>query len=130
VIGLAREWPDAGIKMYAEYAFNGEKDPGVLQWLADETGPGGHNTVVAVRISHMASSGISLNLLWQHCWSDGSGLISPLLEVSPAALTTIQLGPSFLYGADGSETANNRQVPGGKRLELVLLVKVHDSYQQ
>ena len=129
VLGLSREWTDAHIKMFAEYAFNGERDPGI-SWLSDEAGPGGHNTVLALRFKDMASSGISLNMLWQHNWSDGSGLISPLFEVSPVALTTIQLGPVFLYGADGSETANNRQVPGGKRVELLLLVKVSDSYRQ
>ncbi len=128
-IGLSREWSDAHVKLSAEYAFNGERDPGT-SWLLDETGPGGHNTVVAVRVANMASSGITLNTMWQHNWSDGSGLVSPLFEVSPVPLTTIQLGPVFVYGADGSETANNRQVPGGKRIELLLLVKVSDSYQQ
>ena len=77
-----------------------------------------------------ASSDITLNVLWQHNWSDGSGLVSPFFEVSPVPLTTIQLGPVFVYGDDGSETMNNRLVPGGKRLELLLLVKVSDSYTQ
>jgi hypothetical protein len=78
----------------------------------------------------MASSGISLNMLWQHNWSDGSGLVSPFFEVSPVPLTTIQLGPVFVYGPDGSETLGNRIVPGGKRVELLLLVKVSESYRQ
>ncbi len=129
VIALSREWTDAHVKVTTEYAFNGERDAGI-SWLADETGPGGHNTVLALRVANMASSGITLNALWQHCWSDGSGLISPLLEVSPVPLTTLEFGPVFLYGDDGSETANNRQVPGSKRLELLLLVKVSDSYRQ
>jgi hypothetical protein len=128
-IGLSREWTDAHIKLYAEYAFNGERDPGT-SWLADETGPGGHNTAVVARFADMASSGVTLNLLWQHNWSDGSGLVSPFLEISPVPFTTIQLGPVFVYGQDGSETMNNRLVPGGKRAELLVLVKVSDSYRQ
>jgi hypothetical protein len=109
VLGLSREWTDARIRLYAEYAYNGERDPGT-SWLSDESGPGGHNSAVVFRFSNMASSGISLNMLWQHNWSDGSGLVSPFLEVSPVPLTTIQLGPVFVYGPDGSETLANRQI--------------------
>jgi hypothetical protein len=129
VLGFSREWPDARIRLYAEYAYNGERDPGT-SWLTDESGPGGHNSVVVLRFANMASSGISLNMLWQHNWSDGSGLVSPFFEVSPVPLTTIQLGPVFVYGPDGSETLANRIVPGGKRVELLLLVKVSESYRQ
>lgn len=129
VLGLAREWQDPHIRLYLEYAFNGERDPGV-SWLADVTGPGGHNSVVALRFFNLGSSDISLNALWQHNWSDGSGLISPLFGVSPAPLTTIQFGPAFVYGPSSSEVLANRLVPGNKRLELLLLVKVSDSYRQ
>ena len=129
VLGIAREWQDPRIKISAEYAYNGERDPGI-SWLADETGPGGHNTVLALRFSNMASSAVTLNAIWQHNWSDGSGLISPLFELSPAALTTIQFGPVFVYGPSTSEVLSNRLVPGNKRLELLLLVKVSDSYRQ
>jgi hypothetical protein len=132
VIGVAREWVDARFKMYAEYAFNGERDvntpaPG---WLLDAPGPGGHNSAVALRFANLGESAISLNVLWQQNWSDGSGLICSFFEVSPVALTTIQLGPVFLYGTDNSEVQNNRLVPGGKKLELLLLVKISDSYRQ
>jgi hypothetical protein len=130
VLGLSREWSDLHLKLYAEYAFNGEKDAGAVPWLDDESGPGGHNSAIVVRYANIQSSGITLNLLWQHNWSDGSGLVSPFLEVSPVPLTTIQFGPVFIYGADGSEVMNNRLVPGGKRAELLLLVKVSDSYSQ
>ena len=129
VLGLAREWMDPHIRLYVEYAYNGERDPGV-SWLADETGPGGHNSVLALRFFNLGTSDISLNALWQHNWSDGSGLISPLFGVSPAPLTTIQFGPVFVYGPDSSEVIANRLVPGNKRLELLLLVKVSDSYRQ
>ena len=129
VLGLSREWTDARIKLYFEYAFNGERDPGI-SWLADNSGPGGHNTAAVVRFANLGESGISLNVLWQHNWSDASGLISPLLEVSPVPLTTIQFGPVLVYGPDGSETMSNRIVPGGKRLEMLLLVKVSTSYRQ
>jgi hypothetical protein len=128
MLGLSREWADVGLKVSAEYAYNGERDPGI-SWLPDETGPGGHNSILAIRFNNMGSSGVSLNTIWQHCWSDGSGLISPLFEVDPVPLTSIQLGPVFCYGSNGSETANNRQVPGSKMVELVLLVKVTDSFR-
>jgi hypothetical protein len=131
LLGLIRNWVDAGIKVTAEYAYNGERDAGqAVPWLLDETGPGGHNSVLAFQYSNFASSGITLNLVWQHCWSDGSGLISPLFQISPAPLTSIQFGPVWLYGNYGSETWNNRQVPGSKRLELVLLVKLSDNFTQ
>jgi hypothetical protein len=129
VLGISRDWPDARIRLYAEYAYNGERAPGT-SWLADETGPGGHNSAVVLRFANMASSGISVNLLWQHNWSDGSGLVSPFFEISPFPLTTIQLGPVFLYGPDPSEVLINRLVPGSRRAELLLLVKVSDSYRQ
>ncbi len=125
----SREWRTPRIKISAEYAYNGERDPGI-SWLDDETGPGGHNTVLALRFSNMASSAVTLNAIWQHNWSDGSGLISPLVELSPAALTTIQFGPVFVYGPSTSEVLGNRLVPGNRRLELLLLVKVSDSYRQ
>lgn len=129
MLGLSREWADAGIKAYVEYAYNGERDPGI-SWLVDETGPGGHNTVLGARLANLASTGIAVNVLWQHCWSDGSGLISPLFEISPVPLTTLQFGPVFAYGPAGSETVNNRLVPGGKQAELLLLVRIGDSYSQ
>jgi hypothetical protein len=131
VVGLSHEWADSHIKVYGEYAFNSERDPGTaLSWLRDETGPGGHNSAIVLRFSNMGSTGISLNLLWQHNWSDGSGLVSPFFEVSPVPLTTIQLGPVFLYGPDASEVLANRLVPGNKRLELLLLVKISDNFHQ
>jgi hypothetical protein len=142
VVGLAREWVDARIKMYAEYAYNGERDAGTVPkipgnnsppywWLLDSSGPGGHNSAVALRFSNLGGSDISLNMLWQQNWSDGSGLISSFLEVSPVPLTTIQLGPVFVYGpGNQGEVFRNRLVPGGKQLELLLLVKISDSYRQ
>ena len=130
VLGISREWTDAHIRLYVEYAFNGEKDAGLAPWLADSSGPGGSTTAAVVRFANIASSGITLNMLWQHSWSDGSGLVSPFFEMSPVPLTSIQLGPVFVYGANGSETMNNRLVPGGKRLELLLLVRVSESYTQ
>jgi hypothetical protein len=132
VVGVAREWVDLRIKMYAEYAYNGERDAGMPpgEWLKDETGPGGHNSAVGLRFSNLGSTDINLNTLWQHNWSDGSGLISVFLEVSPVALTTVQLGPVFVYGPDNSEVLNNRLVPGGQRLEILLLVKISANYRQ
>jgi hypothetical protein len=130
-IGLFREWTDPHIRLYAEYGYNGEKDPSThLPWLQDNTGPAGHNSVLALRFSSLFSSNLSLNALWQQNWSDGSGLISAFFEVSPVALTTIQLGPVFVYGDPTAEVPSNRLVPGGKSLELVLLVKVSDSFRQ
>ena len=139
VISLFREWTDPHIRIYAEYGYNGERDPHLdpfgqrdpnTTWLQDNTGPGGHNSVLALRFSNLFSTYISLNALWQQNWSDGTGLASVFLEVSPVALTTIQLGPVVVYGAEAGEVPSNRLVPGGKRLELVLLVKVSDSFRQ
>jgi hypothetical protein len=133
VVGLAREWIDARIKLYAEYAYNGERDVGTLSpgWLLDESGPGGHNSAVALRFANLGGSDVSLNMLWQQNWSDGSGLISSFLEVSPVPLTTIQLGPVFVYGpGNKGEVFGNRLVPGAKQLELLLLVKVSANYRQ
>lgn len=132
VIGLSREWTDAHIKLYAEYAYNGERDPGT-NWLPrqDQTGPGGHNSAIALRFSNLgASGGLTFNLLWQQNWSDGSGLIGPFLQLSPVALTTIQIGLPFVYGPDNGEVLNNRLTPGSKRLELLFLVKLNASFQQ
>jgi hypothetical protein len=138
-VGLFREWQDPHIRLYAEYGYNAERDPHLLPngdkdlsttWLDDETGPGGHNSVVALRFSNLMSTDISLNALWQHNWSDGSGLLSAFMEVSPVPLTTIQLGPVFLYGPKNGEVAGNRLVPGSKRLEFLVLVKVSDSFRQ
>jgi hypothetical protein len=129
VAGLSREWTDARIKLYGEYAFNGERDPG-SSWLDDATGPAGHNSAIVLRFGNVFGSDFSLNALWQNNWSDGSGLVSGLLEFSPARLATLQMGPVFLYGPDNSEVINNRLVPGGKRLEFLILVKVSTTYRQ
>jgi len=132
VVGLAREWVEARIKLYVEYAYNGERDAGDPSpgWLQDESGPGGHNSAVALRFANLGLSDISLSALWQHNWSDGSGLVSSFFEVSPVPLTTIQLGPLFVYGPENGEVPRNRLVPGGKKLELLLLVKVSANYRQ
>jgi hypothetical protein len=129
VAGLSREWPDARIKFYGEYAFNGERDAGV-SWVPDATGPGGHNSAMVLRFGNVLGSSISLNALWQQNWSDGSGLVSTLLEFSPARLATLQLGPVLVYGPDNSEVINNRLVPGNKRLEFLVLLKVGSTYRQ
>jgi hypothetical protein len=129
VFGLSREWTDLNIKLYAEYAYNGERAPGT-SWLPDETGPGGHNSAIGARFSNLGQSGLTLNVLWQQNWSDGSGLISPFIEFSPISLTTIQVGIPFVWGPDGSEVINNRLVPGGQRLELIILIKVSESFRQ
>ena len=129
VIGLSREWSDPDIRLYAEYAYNGERDPGV-SWLTDETGPGGHNSAVAIRFANVGKSGLSLNLLWQQNWSDGSGLVAPFVEFSPVSLTTIQFGLPFLYGSDNSEVMANRLAPGSQQIELLFLVKISSSFRQ
>jgi len=129
VVGLFREWTDPHIRLYAEYGYNGERDA-TTSWLADATGPGGHNTALALRFSNLFSGDVSLNTVWQQSWSDWSGLVSAFLEFSPVALTTIQFGPVFVYGIENGVVASNRLVPGDKRLELVLLVRVSDSFRQ
>ena len=129
VIGISREWTDAHIKLYAEYGYNGERDPGT-SWLGDESGPGGHNTAVGARFAGIAGSGFTLNFLWQQNWSDGSGLIAPFIELSPVSLASIQIGIPFLYGPDNSEVSANRLAPGGQRLELLILVKISSSFRQ
>jgi len=129
VVGLSREWTDAHIKFYLEYAYNGERDPGT-SWLADATGPGGHNSAAVVHFSNLGPSGLALNLLWQQNWSDGSALIGPFLEISPVALTTIQVGLPLIFGPNNSEVLNNRLVPGDKRFELLILVKLSASFRQ
>jgi hypothetical protein len=129
VVGLSREWADAHIKLYAEYAYNSERDPGI-SWLADATGPGGHNSAAVVRFTNLGPSGLAFNLLWQQNWSDGSGLVAPFLEISPVALTTIQIGLPVVFGPDNSEVLNSRLVPGGKRVELLILVKLSASFRQ
>ena len=140
VIGISKEWSDPAIKLYAEYGYNGERDPGISYtqsdgstwpgWLRDETGPGGHNTAVGARISNIAQSGFTLNLLWQQNWSDGSGLVAAFVEFSPVGLTSIQVGVPFLYGSDNSEVLANRLAPGGQCLELLILVKISSSFRQ
>jgi len=129
VIGLSREWSDAGIKVYAEYAYNSERNPGT-SWLSDESGPGGHNSAIGARFSNLGSSGITLNLLWQQNWSDGSGLIAPFVEFSPVDLASIQVGVPVLYGSSTSEVAANRLAPGSQAVELLVLVKVSTSFKQ
>ena len=129
VAGVSREWTDAHIKVYGEYAYNGEREPH-LSWLNDATGPGGHNSAIVVRLGNLFGSDISLNALWQHNWSDGSGLLSPLLEFSPARLATLQLGPVMVYGPEDGEVVSNRLVPGNKRLEFLVLLRVSESYRQ
>ena len=129
VIGISREWVDSNIKIYAEYAYNGERNPGV-SWLPDETGPGGHNSAIGARFGNLGQSGLNLNLLWQQNWSDGSGLVGSFLEFSPFALASIQVGIPFVWGPDGSEVVNNRLVPGAQRLELLILFRISDSFRQ
>ena len=129
VAGLSKEWTDAHIKLYGEYAFNGERAPGE-SWLPDATGPGGHNTAFVLRFGNLFGSALSLNALWQNDWSDGSGLVSMLLEFSPARLATLQMGPVVVYGPQNSEVINNRLVPGDKQLEFLVLLRVSTSYRQ
>ncbi len=129
MLGLSREWTESRIKLYAEYAFNGEADPGI-SWLTDSTGPGGHNSAVVVRFADLGESDFSLNVLWQQNWSDGSGLVSPLLEMSPARLATLQFGPVLVFGPDDSAVIGNRLVPGHKRLEFLFLLKISENYRQ
>lgn len=129
VIGVSREWTDAHIKFYAEYAYNGERDSGT-SWLADATGPGGHNSAAVVRFNQLGPSGLAFNLLWQQNWSDGSALIAPFLEISPVALTTIQIGLPVIFGPNNGEVVSNRLVPGAKRVELLVLVKLSTSFRQ
>ena len=129
VVGLSREWSDAHIKFYAEYAYNGERDHGT-SWLGDATGPGGHNSAAVVRFTHLGPAGLALNLLWQQNWSDGSALVAPFLEISPVAFTTIQVGLPLVFGPVDGEVLNNRLVPGGERFELLILVKLSASFRQ
>ncbi len=129
VFGLSREWTDAGIKVYAEYAYNSERDPGT-SWLPDESGPGGHNSAAGVRLSNVGQSGMTLNFLWQQNWSDWSGLVAPFIEFPAIGLASIQVGIPVLYGSSTSEVAGNRLAPGGQAVELLILVKVSSSFRQ
>ena len=132
VVGVSRDWPDAGVRVYAEYGYNGERDPGNpgTNWLVDETGPGGHNTAVGARFTNLGTSGLTLNLLWQQNWSDGSGLIAPFIQFSPVGLTTLQIGLPVQYGPSVSEVGSNRLAPGTQAVELLILVRVSSSFQQ
>jgi hypothetical protein len=127
--GISREWTDAHIKLLAEYGYNGERVPGV-SLLPDESGPGGHNSAAALRFAELGPGGLALTLLWQHNWSDGSGLVAPFIELSPVPLTTMQIGVPLLYGPDNGEVLNNRIVPGNKRFELLILIKVSAGFNQ
>jgi hypothetical protein len=46
------------------------------------------------------------------------------------ALTTIQVGLPLIFGPNNSEVLNNRLVPGDKRFELLILVKLSASFRQ
>jgi hypothetical protein len=127
--GISREWTDAHIKLIAEYGYNGERNPGI-SLLPDETGPGGHNSAMVLRFTDLGPDGLAFTFLWQHNWSDGSGLVAPFLEISPVALTTLQIGLPLLYGPDSGEVLGNRLVPGSKRFGLLVLVKVSASFRQ
>ncbi|HUW40812.1 MAG TPA: hypothetical protein VMV90_07350 [Rectinemataceae bacterium] len=130
VFGIGRDWADAGIKLYAEYAYNGERDGSTYtNWLDDETGPGGHNSAFTVKFDRLGQSNVGLNLLWQQNWSDGSCMIAPFIQLNAAALTTIQIGLPMVFGPDNSEVMNNRLLPGSQRLGLLLLIKVSDNYR-
>lgn len=129
VVGISREWVDAGVKVYAEYGYNGERAPGE-SWLQDETGPGGHNTAVGTRLANLGGSGIVFNFLWQQNWSDGSGLVGPFIEFAPIGPASIQAGVPYLWGSSSSEVAQNRLVPGSQGIEFLLLVKISESFQQ
>jgi hypothetical protein len=128
-VGISREWSDPHVRLLAEYGFNGERAQGV-SLVPDNTGPGGHNTGVALRFGDLGPAGLALNILWQHNWSDGSGLVAPFLQVSPVALATLQVGLPLLYGPDNGEVLANRLVPGSKRFEILVLVKISASYRQ
>ena len=101
-----------------------------MSLLSDESGPGGHNSAIVLRFADIGLASTALNLLWQQNYSDGSGLIAPFLEISPVALATIQIGIPLIYGPDSSEVQNNRLVPGSKRFELFILMKISDSFRQ
>jgi hypothetical protein len=127
--GISREWPDAHIKLAGEYGYNGERNIG-QSLLPDTAGPGGHNSALVLRFTNLGDMGLAFTFLWQHNWSDGSGLLAPFIEVSPVALTTLQIGLPLVYGPDNSEVLNNRLVPGGKRFGLLVLIKISASYRQ
>ena len=129
VVGVSREWTDAGIKVYAEYGYNGERAPGE-SWLLDASGPGGHNSAMGARFTNLNGSGMTLNVLWQQNWSDGSGLVAPFIEFSPVGLASVQVGIPYLWGARTSEVASNRLVPGSQGVELLILVKISQSFRQ
>ena len=75
--GISREWSDAHIKFTAEYGYNGERNPG-LSLLPDNSGPGGHNSAMALRFTNLGDMGLAFTFLWQHNWSDGSGTVRPV----------------------------------------------------
>lgn len=127
VLGIAREWADPHIRLYAEYGYNGEKDPG-MPWLSDSAGPGGHNTAVGFRWADVGASGVTLNLLWQQNWSDRSGLVAPFVEFSPVSLITIQVGLPVVYIS--GESSANRLVPGSQSVGLLVLVRLSSSFRQ
>jgi hypothetical protein len=129
VVGVSREWVDAHVKFYAEYAYNGERDQGT-SWLDDATGPGGHNSAAVLRFTHLGPYGLAVNLLWQQNWSDGSALLGPFIELAPVPLTTIQVGLPVIFGPNNGEVINNRLVPGSERFELLILVKLSASFRQ
>ena len=130
VLGLGRTWSDEGIKFYAEYSYNGERDGSTYtSWLDDETGPGGHNSAVTLKFDQLGDSNVGLNLLWQENWSDDSCLVAPFIQLNVAALTTIQIGMPMVFGPDNSEVMNNRLMPGSQRLGFIVLLKVSDSYR-
>jgi hypothetical protein len=129
IIGISREWVDAGVKLYAEYGYNGERAPG-QSWLSDESGPGGHNSAIGARFNNFIASSMTFNVLWQQNWSDGSGLVGPFIEFSPFGLTSIQVGIPYMWGSRTSEVAGNRLVPGSQGIEFLILVKINDSFLQ
>ena len=127
VVGIAREWQEPRIRLYAEYGFNGERDLG-MSWIADASGPAGHNTALGIRWTDLGQTGITVNLLWQQNWSDRSGLAAAFVEFAPVSPVTIQVGLPVVYIS--GEASANRLVPGSQSVGLLVLVKLSSSFRQ
>lgn len=133
--GFFHEWNE--LKVYGEWFWNGTgkavsswsntTDAGVSAITAG--GTIGHSIGLVFALKNMFGSGVSAATEWLHSFSDGSGAIIAGLKYSPWDHITLQIASvPFSYGpTNGYYVANNID-PGNRKVGVVLLATVSDSF--
>jgi len=119
--------PETWIRVYGEYAYNGER-PAKVALVPDASSLRGHNSMIGVRLKASGSGNFRFSFAWQQNYTDGSAFITPLFEIDPLPAFTAQLGLPIRINDPYTEYLEQTPITDSLRVSCAFLLRAKFDY--